>query len=145
MQNSNISKNLYKIFLIFTKYTSFLLAILFVINTACVYFKMFIPIIYYFGGTSFIFIGLLYLISFVFQFCYLYRLPLHYVTFGNIIGIIDKHFTLSLSSIMLLRMYFIAFGVMLIAYVWLMCKNRNKPKVDPIKQLCETYCDCNCE
>ena len=41
------------------------------------------------------------------------------------------------------RLYFILFGIMLIIYIWLMYKNRNNPKVDPIKQLCETYCDCN--
>ena len=44
----------------------------------------------------------------------------------------------------MLRIYFILFGIMSIAYIWYMYKNRNNPKVDPIKQLCETYCDCNC-
>lgn len=144
MQNPNISKYLYKIFLICSKYIPFILSIIFIINVCCSYSNITIPILSYLGGVSFIFIILLYLISYVFQFCYLYRLPLHYVTSGNIIGIIDKHLTLSLSNIALFRIYFIVFGIMLIAYIWLMYKNRNNPKVDPIKQLCETYCDCNC-
>lgn len=145
MHKSNISKNLYKIFLIFTKYIPSLLAILYIVNTACVYLHITIPIIYYFGGTSFLFIGLLYLISWVFQFCHLYRIPLHYLVIGNTIGIIDTHWLLPISSIGMLRIYFILFGIMLVIYIWLMYKNRNNPKVDPIKQLCETYCDCNCD
>lgn len=144
MSNHNISKYLYKIFLICAKYIPVILSIIFIINVFCAYLKITIPILSYLGGVSFIFIILLYLISIVFQFCYLYRLPIHYITLGNFIGIIDKHFTISISNVMLFRVYFILFGIMLIAYVWLMYKNRNNPKVDPIKQLCETYCDCNC-
>ena len=144
MNNHNISKYLYKIFLGYAKYIPIIVSILYILNIICQYLKTTVPILIYLGGVSFIFITLLYLISFVFQFCYLYRLPLHYVTLGNIIGIIDKHLTLSLSNIALFRIYFIMFGIMLIAYIWLMYKNRNNPKVDPIKQLCETYCDCNC-
>lgn len=144
MNNHNISKYIYKIFLGYAKYIPIIVSILYILNIICQYLKTTVPILIYLGGVSFIFITLLYLISFVFQFCYLYRLPLHYVTLGNIIGIIDKHLTLSLSNIALFRIYFIMFGIMLIAYIWLMYKNRNNPKVDPIKQLCETYCDCNC-
>lgn len=145
MSNHNIIKYLYKIFLICSKYIPVILSIIFIINVFCAYLKITIPILSYLGGVSFIFIILLYLISIVFQFCYLYRLPIHYITLGNFIGIIDKHFTISISNVMLFRVYFILFGIMLIAYVWLMYKNRNNPKVDPIKQLCETYCDCNCD
>ncbi len=144
MNNHNISKYLYKIFLVCSKYIPVILSIIFIINVFCAYLKITIPILSYLGGVSFIFIILLYLISVVFQFCYLYRLPIHYITLGNVIGIIDKHFTIPISNVMLFRVYFILFGIMLIAYVWLMYKNRNNPKIDPIKQLCETYCDCNC-
>jgi hypothetical protein len=145
MNNHNISKYLYKIFLGYAKYIPIIVSILYILNIICQYLKTTVTILIYLGGVSFVFITLLYLISFVFQFCYLYRLPLHYVTLGNIIGIIDQYFTIPISNIMLFRIYFIMFGIMLIAYIWLMYKNRNNPKVDPIKQLCETYCDCNCD
>lgn len=145
MINHNISKYLYKIFLGYAKYIPIIVSILYILNIICQYLKTAVPILIYLGGVSFIFITLLYLISFVFQFCYLYRIPLHYVTLGNLIGIIDQYFTIPISNIMLFRIYFIMFGIMLIVYIWLMYKNRNNPKIDPIKQLCETYCDCNCD
>ena len=137
-----ISKNLYKIFLAFTKYLPLTLAILFVVNIVCAYFKVSIPIIYYFGGTSFIFIILLYLISWVFQFCHLYRIPLHYVTLSNTIGIVDSYGLIPLDNINIARIYFIITGIAAIAYIWFIYKNRNKPKIDHIKQLCDSYCDC---
>ena len=43
------------------------------------------------------------------------------------------------------RIYFIITGLVIVLFIFIMYKNRNNPKVDPIKQLCETYCDCNCE
>lgn len=144
MNNTNINKTLYKIFLSIVKYIPIIIASLFIVNNTLIYFNVLIPILTYIGGTSLIFILVLYLMSWIFKFCYLYRLPLHYITIGNTIGILDRLFKFSISNIGMLRIYFILFGIMLIVYIWLMYKNRNKPKIDPIKQLCETYCDCNC-
>lgn len=144
MSKPNISKELYKILLILVKYIPITLSIIFVLQNVFVYMNVANPILLYLGGSSYIFIILLYLLSYVFQFCYLYRIPLHYVTISNTIGMLDNVFKFSISNLGMLRIYFILFGITLIAYVWLMYKNRNNPKVDPIKQLCETYCDCNC-
>lgn len=144
MDNTNINKTLYKIFLSIVKYIPTVIVLLFISNNTLIYFNVLIPILTYIGGTSLIFLLVLYLMSWIFKFCYLYRLPLHYITIGNIIGVLDKLFKFSISNICMLRIYFILFGIMLLVYIWLMYKNRNKPKIDPIKQLCETYCDCNC-
>ena len=142
--NSSINKNLYKLFLIFIKYIPLILSIAFVSNFICNYFNIIAPVIAYIGGVSFIFIILLYLISFVFKFCYLYRVPLHYITVSNIIGIMRQCNIITFTVLGMYRLYFIVTGIALVVYVCLMYKNRNKPKIDPIKQLCETYCDCNC-
>jgi hypothetical protein len=139
-----MNKNLYKIFLSIVKYIPLILSICFIINLILRYFRIASPIIAYFGGASFLFIVVLYLISFVFKFCYLYRIPLHYITINNIFGIIYKCGIITFSIINMYRLYFILTGIVLIVYIWLMYKNRNNPKVDPIKQLCDTYCDCNC-
>lgn len=144
MVNSNISKKFYKIFLILTKYIPITLSLIFLTQNVLVYSGVSTPILLYLGGSSFIFILLLYILSWVFQFCHLYRIPLHYVTIGNSIGILDKWFRFPFSNIGMLRIYFVLFGIMLIAYIWYIYKNRNNPKVDHIKQLCETYCDCGC-
>lgn len=144
MSDANINKTLYKIFLSIVKYIPIILSLIFISHNVCVYFKITTILFTFLGGTSIIFIIVLYLVSWIFKFCYLYRLPLHYIIIGNIIGVLDRLFKFSISNIGMLRIYFILFGIMLIVYIWLMYKNRNKPKVDPIKQLCETYCDCNC-
>jgi hypothetical protein len=138
MNNPNINKNLYKLFLSIVKYTPTFLSFVFIVNLTCIYFKITIPVLAYLGGVSFIFILILYLVSWVFKFCHLFRIPLHYVTLVNTIGIIDKYIILPFSTIGMYRLYFIISGIMLVISIWLMYKNRNNPKVDPIKQLCAT-------
>lgn len=139
----NINKSLYKIFLICTKYTPITLAVLYIINLYCNYCGLIVPLLMYIGGVSFMFIGLLYIMSWVFQFCYLYRIPLHYITIGNVIGILNKSLSYPIDALMMFRIYFILSGVMIVCYIWFIYKNRNNPKIDHIKQLCETYADCN--
>jgi hypothetical protein len=145
MRSTNIDKNLYKIFLALVKYIPITIALIFTIHQILMYLKILNPMLMYIGGTSFVFIVLLYILSFVFRFCSLYRIHLHYVTVGNTIGVLDTFLKFPISNLSMFRLYFILFGIMLIIYIWLMYKNRNNPKVDPIKQLCETYCDCNCD
>lgn len=145
MRSTNIDKNLYKIFLALVKYIPITIALIFTTHQILMYLKILNPMLMYIGGTSFVFIVLLYILSFVFKFCSLYRIPLHYVTIGNTIGVLDTFLKFPISNLSMFRLYFILFGIMLIIYIWLMYKNRNNPKVDPIKQLCETYCDCNCD
>jgi hypothetical protein len=145
MHNTTINKYLYKIFLIFTKYLPITLAVLFVINLICNHYKLSFSFLAYFGGVSFSFLGLLYLMSWVFQFCHLYRIPLYYITIGNIIGVVNKEFPNVIPSVITDRVYFIITGIMLIIYIWFMHKKRSNPKVDYIKQLCENYCGCKKE
>ena len=143
MDNTYLNKTLYKLFLIAIKYIPLIIAMVFVTSITCNYFGYSVPLLSYFGGACYIFIGLLYLISFVFKFCILHRIPLHYVTIGNVFGILTKYCSFSLSTLTMFRIYFILTGIMAIVYIWFMYKNRNKPKVDPIKQLCESYFKCH--
>lgn len=136
----NVNKRLYKVFLGFIKYIPSLLALVFISGTTCSYLKLSIPIIAYFGGVSLLFLVLLYLISWVFQFCHLYRIPLYYVTLGNVVGMLDKYGVLPFDNVIMCRIYFILTGIALIVYIWFMYKNRNKPKIDYIKQLCDNCC-----
>lgn len=142
MSNQSLNKYLYKVFLIVTKYTPITLSLLFVINLFCNYYKVSMPILSYLGGASFIFLALLYLMSWVFQFCHLYRIPLYYITIGNIIGLLNYGFDYPVRAVVMARIYCILTGVMIFIYIWLVYKNRNKPKVDRIKQLCDSFCNC---
>lgn len=138
----SLNKRLYKLFLVFTRNIPITLALFYGINTILCYHGIILPIIYYIGGTSLIFIAMLYLISYVFQFCQLFRIPLHYLVTVNMIGIIDKWIILPLSTLAMFRLIVILSGVALIAYVYYAFKNRNKPKVDYIKNLCDRYNGC---
>lgn len=142
MHNPTINKYLYKIFLAFVKYLPVTLALVFIGSTGCNYCRIYSPIFAYFGGTSFLFLGLLYIISYVFQFCHLYRIPLHYVVIVNGVGILNKAFNCFISTILMYRLYVIITGIALLIYLWFMYKNRNNPKIDHIKQLCDSYCRC---
>ena len=142
--NNALNKYLYKFLLSFIKYIPIILAIALLINLICLYCRISVPILSHIFGISMMFIILLYLLSFVFKFCTLYRIPLHYITLNNIISCLYKYGILTISAISVYRLMFIITGVVLVIYIWCVYKNRNKPKVDPIKQLCETYCDCNC-
>lgn len=142
MHNPTINKYLYKLFLVFVKYLPITLAIIFILNLWYNYHKIYSYIFSYFGGVSFLFLGLLYLISYVFQFCHLYRIPLHYIVIGNGIGTFNKVFQYPIDSIVMYRLYFILTGIALLIYIWFMYKNRNNPKVDRAKQILDKYCEC---
>lgn len=138
--NKNIDKYLYKLFLMVIKYTPTLLGLLTIINFVFNYLGYNLVILSYLAGTSFIFLAILYIISWVFKFCSLFRIPLHYMTISNSIGLLRTYDILSLDPLGMYRIYFILAGLALLVYVCYMYKNRNNPKVDHIKNLCDRYC-----
>ena len=140
--NININKNLYKIFLSTVKYTPIFLAIAQTLNIATNYIGISAIWIQFLGGISFPFLLMLYIISYVFKFCYLYRIPLQYLTILSVVAIIDSLFGIPISTINMFRIYTIIFGVFIITFVVYMYKNRNKPKIDHLKQMCENYTKC---
>lgn len=145
MHDKNINKYLYKIFLVFAKYLPAGLSVVYIINLVANYLSVNLTICMYLGGVSFPFICLLYLIAFVFKFCHLYKIPLYFLTFGNVVGALYSFKLIPITVIGMYRIYFIVTGLTIVLYIFIMYKNRNNPKIDPIKQLCETYCDCNCD
>lgn len=142
MNEVAISKNLYKIFLAAVKFTPITLIILQLIGTILNYFGITSLILNCVGGTSIIFIILLYLISYVFKFCYLYRIPLHYMTVIIVIKLSDAFINLPINSITLYRIYAVITGLFIVTFIYYMYKNRKSKKVDYIKELCQRYCDC---
>jgi hypothetical protein len=136
------NKNLYKIFLSTVKYIPMLITILHLITLICNYYGLSIPLLAWFGGISVMFVILLYIMSYIFRFCYLYRIPLKYITSILILNMLRSIGLLPLDIINLYRLYVFIFGIFLVVFIIYMYKNRNNPKVDYIKQLCDTYCGC---
>lgn len=136
------NKNLYKVFLILIKYTPMLLAItkLGTLITNCLKIRVFA--LTCLGGTSIIFLALMYIVSYVFKFCLTHRLPLHYTTIISGITIIDYYIGFPLQANTLYHMCFIVTGVFMLLWIIVWFVNRKNPKIDHIKQLCESYANC---
>ena len=136
------NKNLYKIFLIVIKYIPTVLAVCKVITLITQYFKFRIFILTCIGGTSLIMLLLLYLISYIFKFCLTHRLPLHYVTTVSVLTMLDYYLGLSIPAVTSYRVYLILSGIFIITWILVWFVNRKNPKIDHIKQLCESYAKC---
>lgn len=142
MENTLINKNLYKIFITTIKYVPYVLAILKVIGLILNYFKIPTFFLTCLGGTSIIFIGMLYIISFIFKFCLMHRLSLHYVTILILLTTIDHYIGMPLAVEYLFKLYALLSGVFISSWIVVWFVNRKNPKIDHIKQLCESYAEC---
>lgn len=144
-ENTINNKYLYKIFLIISKYIPNILALNQIISLILSYCKITSFALTCTFGTSIIFIIFLYLISIIFKFCGTHRLSLHYVTLITGLSIIDYYIGLPLSRMGLYYLYSIISGIFITLWIYIWYKNRNNPKIDHIKQLCDNYTDCGCK
>lgn len=138
-----LDKNLYKVFITFIKYVPTVLAITKIIGLILSRLEITSFFMTCFGGTSILFLLLLYLISYIFRFCGLYRLSLNYVSTITGISILDWYLDLPI-CLNSYPMYFALTGLFVIAWIVYWYIHRNNPKVDHIKHLCDKYIDCNC-
>lgn len=145
MNSELINKKLYKIFLIIIKFTPISLAIINILGTILNYFGIPSILLSIFGGASIIFLIILYLISFVFCYCYLFRIPLYYLTIVGCLKFIDFLFIIPFNTLVLFQLHLIILGIFIVLFIWYAYKNRNSEKVDPIIDLCRRYCNINCE
>ena len=144
MNNVLPSKNLYKVFLSFVKIIPNILAICKIIGLVLSYCKISAFAFTCFGGTSIITLVVLYFISYIFKFCGTHRISLHYTTLIYMLTIVDYYIGIPLSADNLYRLYAIITGAFMTSWIVIWYKNRKNPKIDHIKQLCDTYSDCNC-
>jgi hypothetical protein len=138
------NKNLYKVFLSIVKYIPNVLALCKIVGLFLNFLKIKSFLLTCFGGTSLLFLVLLYLISYIFRFCGTYRLSLHYVTLIHIITMVDYYIGIPLSLEGIYTLYTIVSGVFITSWIIIWYKNKNNPKIDHIKQLCDSYSDCGC-
>lgn len=133
------NKNLYKIFLSVVKFVPITTLCIKIIGTVLNFLNIVLPILTYLGGTSILFMVLLYLISYVFNYCYLYKMPLYYMTGLDIFILTSPYF---LSVINIYRSIFIMSGLFMVSYIIYAYKNRHKESKDLIRDLCERMCNC---
>lgn len=136
------NKNLYKIFLSIIKYIPTILAILKIVSLILAYCKITAFACTCVGGTSIIFLILLYLISYIFKFCLTHRLPLHYVSLITLMTIFDYYIGIPIEIFNLYKLYTSISGLFIVIWILVWFFNRKNPKIDHIKQLCENYANC---
>lgn len=144
-ENTINNKYLYKIFLITSKYIPNILALNQIISLILSCCKITSFILTCTFGTSIIFIIFLYLISIIFRFCGIHRLSLHYVTLITTLSIFDWYIGIPLTVDSLYKLYLIITGIFITLWIYIWYKNRNNPKIDHIKHLCDNYTDCDCK
>lgn len=142
MVENTLNKNVYKIFISIIKFLPNLLALLKITGLLLSYFKITSFAITCIGGTSIVLLVLLYLISYVFRFCGLYRLSLNYVSLITLLTIFDFYIGIPIMVSSKFILYTLITGVFISLWIFVIYRNRKNPKIDHIKQLCERYAAC---
>ena len=97
------NKNLYKIFLILIKYTPIVIILTEIASSILAYLEL---DYYWVGCISYVSIVnmlYLYIASYVFRFCYLYRWCLNFISIVNVIVIYDTYFKICIFHITILK------------------------------------------
>lgn len=136
------NKQLYKIFLVTVKYLPLLQAIIQMILTVLNYLGISALWLTYFGGTSMVSIALLFIISYVFNFCNLFRIPLFYNFSIVILSYLRIFNIINLNILWTYRIIVVLSGIFIILYIIVAYKNRNNPKIDHMKEFCNKYFCC---
>lgn len=120
------SKFLYKILLTLVKYTPIIILMVQITYSTFAYFCIDNIWLSYIGSVSLVNLLYLYIASYVFRFCYLYRLSLHSVVIVNLIALYDTLFRIPLSDLNMLRVYLIILLLGVIAFIKFKIKDNKR-------------------
>lgn len=140
------NKRLYKIFMYIIRYVPLILSIISFTATLFNFLGIGSLFLSYLGGASILFILILFLIAEIFKFCWMYKVPLWYLTVVVILNMLRVFGYLPIDLMDLYRLYAFISGIFMVVFIGYSYKNRNNPnnKIDYIKNLCERYgCSCS--
>lgn len=136
------SKFLYKGTTLCIKYMPMVLAAMQITMTLFNYFGIAAISLSFIGGTSLLFLGLLFLLSYLFQYCSLYRFPLLYnLTMGFLVTL-RTYGCIAIELLAFYQLLMIVTGIFILIFIYLIYKYRNHSKLGGIKQFCDKYLDC---
>lgn len=143
--NNELSRNktLYRIFLTLLRYVPVSLSLVQIVLLTLNYLGIKAMFLTYLGGNSLIFIIMLFILSYIFKFCNLFRIPLIYNTTIICISFARTYGMIPIDLIDLYRIYTILSGLFIFIYIIIAYKTRNNPKIDYIKELCKRYGCCS--
>lgn len=120
------SKQCYKLLLVLIKYAPIVCCIGEIGYSICAYFNYNGIIFTFLGGFTIPQLLLLYIASYVFRYCYLYRLSLHSILLVNILALYDSFIGIPISNLNILRLYLVILLIGVIAFIYFSYKNRKK-------------------
>lgn len=122
----SLNKYLYKTEVYLIKIIPMLFAFLTLLNTTLSYFSLDLPVLSYIGSVSLLTLILLYLSSYVFQFCSYHRIFLHYVTITWVLNIVDLYIGFPIGDFCYLCLQLSIAGICLFIILYLYVKNNKK-------------------
>ena len=128
------SKFWYKLFLIIIKYYPSICIISEIGYSLCEYLKIDGILFTFLGGCTLISLLFLYIASYVFRFCYLYRLSLHSTLLVNVLAMYDSFIGIPISDLNILRIYLIILLIGLLSFIKFKVKDarHNKKSISKI-------------
>lgn len=82
----------------------------------------------YIGSVSLVNLVYLYVASYVFRFCYLYRLSLHSIVLTNVLALIDTLIGIPISDLNILRVYLVILLIGVVSFVGFKYKEHKKSR-----------------
>ena len=124
-----LNKKYYKYFLIAIKYLPIFDLILEILYSITAYLGYDGIIFTFIGGFSLSGLCILYMASYVFKYCYLYRISLHTITLVNILALYDSFIRIPLSDLNMLRLYLIILIIGVISFILFKYKDHKKQNI----------------
>ena len=112
------SKQCYKILLVLVKYSPIICCICEIGYSICAYFNYSGIVFTFLGGFTIPQLLLLYIASYVFRYCYLYRLSLHSILLVNMLALYDSFIGIPISNLNILRLYLVILLIGVIAFIY---------------------------
>jgi hypothetical protein len=114
----------HKSFLIITKFIPHISAFMYIIYTLFQFAGIDMFILGYLINYSILTWLYFYLVSFVFRYCYIHRLPLYYILINEILTTTDYYLNIPISIINLLLIHILLIGILIFSYTYYYIKNK---------------------
>lgn len=121
---------MYKLELLSVKYIPILIALIVLLNAILSYFDIYLDVLNYIAGTSFLTLIPMYISSYAFKFCEYHRMFIHYILTHKLVLTVDLYIGIPISDLTLLGLNLMVAGVFLfiILYLHQKCKNDRNDK-----------------
>lgn len=116
VENTKENKLKHKSFLIATKFIPHISAFMYMVYTLGQFAGIDMFILGYLINYSILTWVYFYLVSFVFRYCYVHRLPLYYILINEILTTLDYYINIPVNELNLLLLHIVLIGILIFGY-----------------------------